>query len=47
MGNAKGLLDYLLVLPRKFQVAWLKVIFLGEAEATLRLGIKAWWVLVK
>lgn len=37
----RGLSDYLPVLTEKFQVGWLKVTFLGEAEATVGLGIKS------
>lgn len=43
-GNREGLLaDYLLELTRKFQFGWLKVTFLKEAEAAIRLGVKFLW----
>lgn len=47
-GNREGLLaDYLLELTRKFQFGWLKVTFLKEAEAAIRLGVKFWWGLAQ
>lgn len=36
-GNGRGLsVDSLLVLMKKFQYGWLKITFLGEAEAVFR-----------
>lgn len=32
-----------LVLTRQFQVHWVTVAFLGEAESTVMLGIKSWF----
>lgn len=32
-----------LVLTKKFQVGWLKITFLREAEAAFRLDFKFWW----
>lgn len=35
--------DCLLRLARKFLAGWLKVTFLGKAEAITRVGIKSWF----
>ena len=47
-GNERGVsMDYLLLLTRKFRVGWLKVTFLGETRAAVRLNIKSSWGLTQ
>lgn len=49
-GRNKERAHYLIILKvtsilttRKFQIVWIKIVFLGEVEATIKLGIKSWF----